>query len=165
MFNTPRIFDSNQKEETPHSIERDKGPLSNRHEVLSRTPFVRDLPYWEGDTPSQLTPQKQRSFSWSVTPSTARNLLSFCLWVELEEGTFPSSTERRRPLTAFGVTEERRRPLTSFGVTKQRCHVERSEKSPIQSKGGTDPFRTYPIKDLKPFGGVLRGILLTPSIG
>jgi len=29
-------------------LERGLHPLSNRHEVSSRTPFVRDLPYWEG---------------------------------------------------------------------------------------------------------------------
>jgi len=31
------------------------------------------------------------------------------------------------------------------------------EESPIQSKGGTDPFRTYPKKTLNLLGGVLRG--------
>jgi hypothetical protein len=98
------------------------------------------------------------------------------LRVEFEEGTHPSSIncrpERRegspnigkgqktpsQPTRSVVLSEAkdlRRFPKTTFLL----CHAERSEESPIQSKGETDPFRTYPIKDLKPFGGALSNII------
>ena len=42
---------------------------------------------------------------------------------------------------------------TRYILTSVVC----KEESPIQSKGGTDPFRTYPGKDLKFFSGGVRG--------
>jgi hypothetical protein len=58
-------------------LERGLHPLSNRHEVSSRTPFVRDLPYWEGVSPSQLTPKKT---FYCVISNEVRNLRSSSLF-------------------------------------------------------------------------------------
>ena len=73
---------------------RGKRPLSNRHEVSSRTPFVRDLRLFLIKT------------FYCVISSEARNLLRFSFWVELDEGTYPSSNSTQKRFYVFGEKAE-----------------------------------------------------------
>jgi hypothetical protein len=59
-------------------LERGLRPLSNRHEVSSRTPFVRDLPYWEGV--KDPFPTNPRKTFYCVISNEVRNLRSLSLF-------------------------------------------------------------------------------------
>jgi hypothetical protein len=120
-------------------------------------------------TPSQLTPNGKKLISggvggghspppFIVISSEAKNLL---FNRKGQKSTFRTDLI----LVVLSVAKDRRLPYKNTKFKLKFGHSERSEESPNIRTRATPPFQLFPKRDLKFFLGVLRGILLTPSIG
>ena len=101
-----KLFSFISSEGPPSIGKGEKFPFSNRHEVSSRTPFVRDLLILErGLRPlSNFSPKAKgkKWFSYPVISSEARNLLS-----SIETGNRQLRTFPKRDLKFFGWSSRR----------------------------------------------------------